>query len=222
MNRKYVLIGLVVAAAIALGVIAYSLLSGNSETTIPEDANKGGIVLTERDRDQGSMSAPILMVEYAAPTCPICAAFDMELLPKIKQKYIDTGKVHYVFRVYPLSSVDVAAEGMARCLPKQNYFSFIDMLYRNQDKWDPDGHEIADIHGALVEMGARAGMSAKQVDTCIGDTTMQAQTTKIGQDAETKYGINGTPSFIVNGQKRVGVGSWEDWQSFLDGMLAKK
>jgi protein-disulfide isomerase len=223
MNRKYLLIGLVALAAVALGVIAYLyVFSGSSETTIPADANKGGITLTERDRDQGSMSAPILMVEYAAPTCPICAAFDTEIFPKLKQKYIDTGKLHYVFRVYPLSSVDVAAEGMARCLPKQNYFSFIDMLYRNQDKWDPDGHQIADVHGALVQMGARAGMSAQQVDACIGDAAVQAQTTKIGQEAETKYGITGTPSFIVNGQMRVGVGSWEDWQTFLDGMLAKK
>jgi len=71
-------------------------------------------------------------------------------------------------------------------------------------------------------MGARAGMSAQQVDACIGDAAVQAQTTKIGQEAETKYGITGTPSFIVNGQMRVGVGSWEDWQTFLDGMLAKK
>ena len=223
MNRKYLLIGLVALAAIALGVIAYLyVFSGSSETTITEDTNKDHIALTERDRDQGSVTAPIQMVEYAAPTCPICAAFNTEIFPKLKQKYIDTGKVHYVFRVYPLGPVDVAAEGMARCLPKQNYFSFIDMLYRNQDKWDSDGHQIADIHGALVQMGARAGMSAQQVDTCIGDAAVQAQTTKIGQEAETKYGITGTPSFIVNGQMRVGVGSWEDWQTFLDGMLAKK
>lgn len=223
MNRKYVLIGLVALAAIALGVIGYLYVFANhSETTIPEDANKGGIVLTERDRDQGSMSAPILMVEYAAPTCPICAAFDTTIFPQLKKKYIDTGKVHYVFRVYPLSSVDVAAESMARCLPKENYFSFIDMLYRNQDKWDPDGHQIADVHGALVAMGAQAGMSAQQVDACISDQAVQAQTVKIGQEAETKYGVSGTPSFIVNGQMRVGVGAWEDWQTFLDGMLAKK
>jgi protein-disulfide isomerase len=222
LSRKQLLIGLVALALIALGVVGYYVFFADGSGTLDADAGKFGITLTARDRAQGLPKAPILMVEYAAPTCPVCAAFDMLIFPTIKQKYIDTGKVYYVFRVFPLSSVDVAAEAMARCLPKENYFPFIDMLYHNQAAWDPDGHDIPDVHGALVMMGARAGMAPQEVDTCISNTTEQAQISKIGQDAQTKYNINATPSFLVNGEMRVGTSTPEDWEAYLDKLLAKK
>ncbi|MGH6871059.1 MAG: thioredoxin domain-containing protein [Rhizomicrobium sp.] len=222
MKRQHLLIGLVAAAAVALSVIAYFLMTGGSQTTVTANAERSGFTITSEDRTLGSPKAPVLMVEYAAPTCPVCAAFDMTVFPQIKAQYIDTGKVYYVFRVYPLSSVDVAAEGMARCLPRQNYIPFIDMLYRNQPKWDPDGHDIPDVHGALVQMGAEAGMAAAEVDSCIGNPTQQAHTTAVGKEAADKYGVSGTPTFFVNGQMRVGVGTPDDWRTFLDGLLAKK
>ncbi|HEX3674803.1 MAG TPA: DsbA family protein [Rhizomicrobium sp.] len=223
MKRQWFLVGLVALAVVALCVIAYLLFYGNSPAdNFASSSEKYGIKLTEQDRAQGSPNAPILMVEYAAPTCPVCAHFDMDIFPLIKKNYIDTGKVYYVFRVYPLSAVDVAAESMARCLPKENYFPFIDMLYHNQPKWDPDGNVIPDVRGALVQMGAVAGMSAQEVNTCIDNTTEQAAITKIGQDAQATYNVNGTPSFIVNGQMRVGASTWEDWQDYLNTMLAKK
>jgi protein-disulfide isomerase len=221
-SRKQLLIGLVVLAVVAVGIVGYFVFfADSSSSTLAPDNNKFGIALTSRDRAQGSPKAPILMVEYAAPSCPHCAAFDTEIFPRIKQKYIDTGKVYYVFRVFPLNSVDVAAEAMARCLPAENYFSFIDQLYRNQPKWDPE-YGVTDVHGGLVQMGGVAGMSAQEVDTCIASTTEQTQITEIGQEAETKYGVTGTPSFIVNGQLRVGESTWEEWQDYFNKLLAKK
>ncbi|HTQ12614.1 MAG TPA: thioredoxin domain-containing protein [Rhizomicrobium sp.] len=222
MKRQHLLIALVAVAAVGLGVIAYLFWSGRSQTTVAENSDRGGFTITSQDRTLGSPRAPILMVEYAAPTCPICAAFDTTVFPQIKAKYIDTGKIYYVFRVYPLSSVDVAAEGMARCLPEQNYLPFIDMLYRNQARWDPDGHDIPDVHGALVSMGAMAGMAPSEVDSCMNNPAQQNRTETVGKEAGDKYGVTGTPTFFVNGQKRVGVGEWGDWQSFLNGMLAGK
>ena len=224
MNRKPLLIGLVAAAAIALCVIAYLAFFGGSGTEPLISGSIGGyaVHLTDRDRPMGSPKAPILMVEYAAPTCPVCSRFDREIFPLLKQKYIDSGKVYYVFRVFPLSQVDVAAEGMARCLPKESYFNFIDFLYRNQPRWDPDGNEIPDVHAALVDMGRIAGMSAEKVDACINDSVEQKKITRVGTDAQTNYGIDGTPTFIVNGQKRVGPSTWADWQSYLDMTLRGK
>jgi protein-disulfide isomerase len=223
MNRKQLVMGLVVLAIAVLGVAAWFVFGSSSDDASAQSPapDRIQVQLTPYDRHMGSPKAPILMVEYAAPTCPHCAAFDMQIFPLIKQKYIDTGKVYYVFRVFPLNSVDVAAEAMARCLPAENYFSFIDQLYRNQPKWDPE-YGVADVHGGLVQMGGLAGMSAQEVDTCIANTTEQTQITKIGQDAQTKYNVNGTPSFIVNGQLRVGESTWEDWQDYLNKLLAKK
>jgi len=222
-TRQQLLIGLVALAAVAIGIAAWFKFAGDTNSgTLAAGNDKFGIALTARDRAQGSPKAPILMVEYAAPSCPVCAGFDMQIFPQLKQKYIDTGKVYYVFRVFPLRAVDVAAESIARCLPSENYFSFIDMLYRNQPKWDPDGYDIPDVHAALIRMGAFAGMGAQEVDACIGNQAQATQIAQIGQDGQTKYGINATPSFIVNGELRVGPSTWADWQDYLDTLLAKK
>ena len=95
------------------------------------------IILAKDDRTQGSKTAPLTVLEYAAPTCPHCAHFDMDIFPQFKKDYIDTGKVFFIFRVFPLNPVDVAAEAMARCLPEDNYFQFLDLLYRNQAEMGP-------------------------------------------------------------------------------------
>ncbi len=221
MTRQQLIIGLAALAVIALGVIGFLVFYANPSSGPVTGTTKFGMTLTSRDRALGSPNAPVMMVEYAAPTCPHCAAFDMEIFPKIKAQYIDTGKAYYIFRVFPLNAVDTAAEGMARCLSPENYFAFIDQLYRNQPKWDPE-YAVADVHAGLVQMGAMAGMSAQEVDTCINNATEQTEITKVGQEAQTKYNVNGTPSFFVNGDMRVGESTWEDWQDYLNKMLAKK
>ena len=223
MNRRQMLVGLVVLAIVALGVVAYFLFSGSSDDeNLASGATKYTVTIVPDDRTLGNPKAPIQMVEYAAPSCPHCAYFDMNMFPYLKKNYIDTGKVYYIFRVLPLSQVDVAAESMARCLPADNYFQFIDLLFRNQPKWDPDGYAIPDVHGALVDMGKIAGMSADQVDSCINNAAANKRATDVGQEAETKYGITGTPTFIVNGEIAPPFESSDDVKKYLDQKLAQK
>ena len=222
MDRKTLLIGLVALAVIAVGAAAYFVFFAGSSDAIGADQSRFGITLTAQDRTLGSPKANLLVVEYAAPTCPHCAYFDINIFPQFKKNWIDTGKAYYVFRVLPLSAVDVAAESMARCLPPDHYFSFIDLLYRNQSKWDPDGYSVPDVHAALVQMGQLAGMSASQVDSCIGDQDAAKRIEQIGQDAVTKYGIQGTPSFLVNGQLHGPFADYQEMQSFLVSAASKK
>ena len=222
MNRTYALIGVIALAVIALGVAAYFVFSGGGSSDKEASAGPMAIILSKDDRTMGSKSAPLTVVEYAAPTCPHCAHFDMDIFPQFKKDYVDTGKVFYVFRVFPLNPVDVAAEAMARCLPEDNYFQFLDLLYRNQPKWDPDGYQVADVHGALVAMGKIAGLSAEQVDSCIGNQAAQKRIQDVGTDAQTKYGINGTPSFVADGQVHGPFEDYQEFKTFLDGLLAKK
>src|SRR5262249_32170656 len=150
------------------------------------------------DRTMGSAKADITVLEYAAPSCPHCAYFDINVFPQFKKEWIDTGKARYVFRVLPISAADIAAESIARCLPADRYFLFIDLLYRNQPKWDPE-YGVTDVHGALVQMGQLAGLSSTQVDSCINNQDEAKRTEQIAQDGMTKYGLKGTPSFLVNG-----------------------
>ena len=222
MNRKQLLIGLVAIAVVALGVAGYFVVFSTSTTEVVPAAGSLGVTLAKDDRTLGSPKAPLTIVEYAAPTCPHCAHFDMDIFPLLKQQYIDTGKVFFIFRVFPLNAVDVAAESMARCLPEDNYFQFLDLLYRNQAKWDPDGYDIPDVHGALVQMGKIAGMSAQQVDSCIANQAEAKRIQDVGTQAQTKYGINSTPSFVINGQLRQGFEDFQALKDYLDPLLAKK
>jgi protein-disulfide isomerase len=224
MSRRQLLIGLVVLAVIAIGVVAYMVFATPTDdgVSLNSGAPQYKVTVAADDRTLGDPKAPVTMVEYAAPTCPHCAHFDMTMFPFIKKNYIDTGKVYYVFRVFPLSQVDVAAESMARCLPKENYFQFIELLFRNQPKWDPDGYQIPDVHAALVDMGRIAGMSAGQVDKCINDPVANKLATDVGSYAPATFGINGTPNFLVNVEITAPFESTDDIKNYLDAVLAKK
>jgi protein-disulfide isomerase len=222
-SRKPLLAVLVIIAVVALGAAAWFVLSNPSSTTanaIP-DANAQGVTVTAWDRTMGNKNAPILIVEYAAPTCPHCAHFDSEYFPLLKKKYIDTGKVYYVLRVFPLNPADVAAEAMARCLPADNYFQFLDLLWRNQMKWDPE-YRVPDVHAGLVEMGRIAGMSADKVDSCIADQKTAQRITEVGNAGTSKYGINSVPTFVINGQTQQFTGDWDGLQKQLDDLAKKK
>ncbi|HUO93718.1 MAG TPA: thioredoxin domain-containing protein [Rhizomicrobium sp.] len=220
MNRTYVLIGVVIVAVVALGVAAWLVFSGGSSDTTTA-AGPMAIILKSDDRTMGNKNAPLTVVEYAAPTCPHCAHFDMDIFPQFKKDYIDTGRVFFVFRVFPLNAADVAAEAIARCLPEDNYFQFLDLLYRNQPKWDPE-YQVADVRAGLVEMAKIEGFSAQQVDQCISNQAMQKRIQDVGADAQTRYGINGTPSFVAGGQVHGPFGDYQEFKTFLDGLLAKK
>lgn len=221
MSRKPLLIGLVALAVIVLGAAAwYVFFAAPTESAIPDASASQSVQLVARDRTMGNSKAPILIVEYAAPTCPHCAHFDMTEFSLLKANFIDTGKAYYVLRVFPLNAADVAAENMARCLPKESYFQFLDLLWRNQPKWDPE-YRVEDVHAGLVDMGRIAGLTADRVDACIGNQAEGQNITAVGQEAQQKYGINSVPTFVINGQVRQFNGGWEEMQAYLKS-LAKK
>lgn len=221
MNRSQLLIGLVVLAVVVLAVAAYLIFREPSGEAVPAEATLT-FTVTDRDRTLGSPKAPVTMIEYAAPTCPICAHFNNDIFRQFKREYIDTGKVFYVFRVFPLQAADVAAEAIARCMPKDNYFTFLDLLYRNQSRWDPDGYDIPDVHGALIKMANIAGMPAEKADSCISDQAETKRIEQVGLDAQTRYGVSGTPTFLVNGQVHGPFADLEAVRAFIDPMLGKK
>jgi protein-disulfide isomerase len=217
-NRNQVLIGIIVLALLALGVGFYYY-----EQSAPGEvvASVGGGAVPD-DRTMGSAKAPITIIEYAAPMCPHCARFNAEVIPLLKENYVDTGKVFYIFRVFPIGAADIPAEALARCQPADKYFAFIDLLFRNQDKWDPE-NGVTDVHAALVSLSRIAGMSAEQVDACMNNQDEQKRIMAVGQDATARYGINGTPTLIINGEvQTAGAIPWTTLKSKLDSLLAKK
>ena len=121
---------------------------------------------------------------------------------------------------------DGPAEKIARCLPEDKYFSFIDLLFRNQPKWDVEYGVpgAGGVHGGLVLMGRIAGMSAEQVDQCMANKAEDDRINKVSSDGEARYSITGTPTFIVERRASIGSGNipFDDLSKLLDTELAKQ
>ncbi len=156
------------------------------------------------DMTMGSASAPVTLIEYSSVTCAHCAAFNREILPDLKTKYIDTGKVRYVYRDYLTPPEDVSAAGslLARCVGPDKYFQMVDTIMRAQ----PDMFADDTTSNALMvlrRIGQAAGLSQAEVDKCMTDAKglVRIQTDMAAYDKAYHIGDNGTPAFYVNGKK---------------------
>jgi protein-disulfide isomerase len=207
MSRKtWIILGLIVALAAGGG--AYYIWGGDSDMQSVRGAAATGVSYAPLPTDHsfGNAKSKVVVIEYASPTCPVCAQFMLNLYPKLKSSYIDTGKIFYVYRTFLRGPDDASAEKLARCMPKDKYMSFNDSLFRNQSRWDyefgipsPDG-----VHAALVQLAGEAGMSAADADRCLAAATDEAAITKVGEDGVAKYAVNATPTFVINGQAEAG------------------
>ena len=152
---------------------------------------------TEPEMALGNPAAKVTVIEYASASCPHCARFNNDVFPAFKAKYIDTGKIHYVFREFLTPPVEVAAAGFltARCAGKDKYFSVLDAIYRGQTAMFQSG----DFRGALLRIAESAGMTEAQFNACISDdASLKALNDRV-TTYEKRDNITGTPTFIVNG-----------------------
>jgi protein-disulfide isomerase len=204
---------------IALAGLGWYAFGGSSST-----GTAGTYEVLPTDRVLGNRNSKVVLIEYAAPACPACAAFNEQVFPQLKANYIDTGKILYVFRVYPLFPADGMAEKIARCLPEDKYFSFIDLVFRNQPKWDPEYRLTPEqTREGLILMGRIAGMSAEQVNQCWANKAEDERINKVSSEGEARYNIAGTPSFILNGVNQgSGVIPYDRLAKLLDTELAKQ
>jgi protein-disulfide isomerase len=216
---KNQLLAVLAVLVLAAGGLGAWLWMGNESSPAAAEASSGGYTLTATDRTIGNKKAKAVFIEYAAPSCPHCSAFNDQVFPTLKANYIDTGKMLYVFRVFPLRPDDGAAEKIARCLPEDKYFSFIDLLFRNQPLWDVE-FGVTDVHGGLVRLGRMAGLSAEQVDKCIDNSAEDDRINAVAAEGERRYGVNSTPTLILNGNK-IGNASAAELGKLIDAELAK-
>lgn len=220
MSRKLIVIAAAVIVLAGAAAAAWHFL-GSSNAEAAKVAVDPGYAITDYDRTMGNPKAPIVLIEYAAPVCPHCAKFNEEVVPLLKRDYIDTGKVFYVFRVFPLRPEDGAAEKLARCLPRNKYFAFMDQLFKSQPTWDPM-YGVEDVRGGLLAQAKIAGMTEAQFDSCVTDTKLDAAINKVGEDAQKKYMVSGTPTIVLNGQPQQGVATWDALKLVLDAALMAK
>ena len=165
----------------------------------------------------GSANAAVTITEYASLTCPHCATFAEKVFPKIKSEFIDTGKIRYVFREFPLDIKAAAGSMLARCIAKDDapkYFAVIDLLFKQQNDW-----VMKNTTETLTRIGKQAGLTQQAVEDCLKD---QALLDKIAADQ--KYAadvlkVTSTPTFFINGEIIKGEQSFEEFSKRINAAL---
>ena len=169
------------------------------------------------DMALGPADAAVTITEYASMTCPHCAAFNAEVFPKIKSAYIDTGKVRYVFREFPLDIKAAAGSMLSRCIANGDapkYFAVTDMLFRQQSEW-----VMKNTTETLTRIGKQAGLTQPQVESCLKDQSLLDKIAADQKYASEVLKVDSTPTFFVNGEKIKGETSFEEFEKKIKPLL---
>jgi protein-disulfide isomerase len=165
----------------------------------------------------GDAKAPVTIIEYASMTCPHCAHFQEATFPELKKRYIDTGKVRYMLRDFPLDQLAGAAFVLSHCAGKDDankYYSMVDTLFRTQAQW-----AVQQPIPQLLAIAKQAGFSQTTFDACLTNQKAWDAMEKVRQRAIDKFKVQSTPTFFINGQQVVGALSIEEFAKVIDPYL---
>jgi protein-disulfide isomerase len=160
----------------------------------------------------GKEDAPVTIVEYMSMTCPHCAAFHRETYDAIKAKYIDTGKVRFILREFPLDNKAVAAIMLARCAPDGQGPALVSALFKSQMTWAT----AQDARGALLQMSKLAGFTQESFEACLTNQKLLDDVLKVRETGGKDFGVDSTPTFFINGQRYAGGMSVEEMSAIID------
>lgn len=156
--------------------------------------------------------AKVTVVEYASATCPHCAAFHKDVWPKLKADYIDTGKIRFIFREFPLNDPALAAFMIARAAPKESYFPLIGVFFDTLETWAKEPAE------GLLNIAKQAGFTQEKFDATLKDEKLAKGIMEI-RDGGVKFGVQGTPTFFVNGKPLRGEVTYDNFKAEIDKLL---
>ncbi len=165
-----------------------------------------------QDRVLGREDAPVTLIEYASFTCPHCAHFHQTVYPMVKQDFIDTGKVKFIFRDYPFDRFALMASITTRCVPMDKYFETVKLLFAKQDVWSKEENP----EGYFRQVAALQGADAEKFRTCLFDPGMQEGIANIRLEGAQKYSVASTPSFVINDIKFNGRWEYENFSKALN------
>ncbi len=199
---KHWVMGFGIGALLALGLAM--------PASAQPSPNPGDMVLGKDD-------APVTVIEYASLTCPHCAHFHEEVWPELKKQYIDTGKIKFIYRDFPLDEAAMRGSQLARCKgDTASFYAFADILFTQQRTWATQAW--ADNLAQIARLG---GIGADQFKACMNDKALSDSILKSRLDAQNKYAVSGTPTLIVN-EKNVGSpATFEDMRKAIDAVLPR-
>lgn len=171
------------------------------------------------DIAMGPADAKVTVVEYASLTCPHCAAFETKVFPEFKTKYIDSGKIRYIFRGFALNPLDQAAQILVQCLDLDKRQSMIEAFYEKQADWAfSNGNPVP----KLFDIAKQAGFTQESFDKCLKDQALLDKLTAEQKRASETFGINSTPTFFINGKRLPEVATLAAFDKMIEPLLAAK
>src|SRR6185312_11797739 len=205
----------VMLASTVLTAVPLSFAAAAAPDQIPMDALMKKAALP--DMVMGDANAPVTIIEYASMTCPHCAHFQETTFPELKKRYIDTGKVRYIFREFPLDNLAAAAFMLARCASvddKGRYFALIDNLFRQQRQW-----AVEKPIPPLMAIAKQAGFTEQSFNACLANQQVLDGIESIRQRAVDKFKVQSTPTFFINGTSYPGALSIDEMAKVIDPYL---
>ncbi len=183
-------------------VVVLGLVSGSLSASTPP--------LSERVL--GNPDAPVTVIEYASLTCDHCKRFHLEVLPRLKETYIDTGKVKLVYRHFPFDQVAMTAAILTECVPRLRFFGLIEVLNRRHDGW---AHS-QDPKAGLAQIGLLAGVSRPAFEACLADDKLSTAIAEELRAGQQRHNVNSTPTFIIGDTVLRGFRSFEEMAKAID------
>ena len=221
LNSRQLLIMVAAAVLIVAGAVFFfvsrseqvtldgATTTAAAKTTPPEMLVAGPL----GEQGLGDPKAPNIVIEYASMTCPHCGSFHAEVYPEFKKKYIDTGKVYFIFREYPLDPLATSAIMLARCAPADRYFPLVDLLFNQQANWAFVQNPVP----ALQAVVKQAGITQEQFTACLTNQSVLDGVNWVKKRGNDTFGVSSTPTFFFNGEKRSGGVSLAEIDKILGG-----
>lgn len=163
------------------------------------------------ERVMGKPSAPVTVIEYVSLTCPHCASFQRDLFPRMKKEFIDTGKVRYIVREFPIGRTAGTAAIVNRCAPEEKYFFLLSEFLTRQKEWV--SQEVRP--DAIYSVAKSSGMSRETFDKCLSNQPIIDGLTEVKQRGR-QFGVIGTPTFFINGRKAQGTVTYDQIKAMIE------
>ena len=212
------------AAAIALAALAalFGLSAAPSGAPITTAMAAETFPLEEllkpsriEDKSLGSPDAKVTVIEYASLTCGHCGNFHRNTFAALKEKYVDTGKVRFIYRDFPLDPLATGAAMLARCAPSDKFFEFISLLYEQQQGWAYSQKPAQ----ALLALAKQVGFTQKSFEACLTNQELLDGLSEVRNRAAEKFDVRSTPTFFINGTMVRGARTFEEFSAEIDPLL---
>ncbi len=201
------------AAAAGFGLTTFAGLS----SAFAQEVDKEKLMMAGPlgEMSIGPDDAKVTIIEYASATCPHCARFHDGTYKELKEKYIDTGKVRFIFREFPFDDLALAAFMLARCAPKDKYFPMIDIIFKEQQKW---ASRDANPRDELLRIAKMAAMSEDEFNACLKNEDVAKGIIAV-RDSGRDLGVNSTPWFFINGEPLTGNQNFASFEEKINKYL---